>query len=267
MLKHLMTVAICAVGVVAAAPATAQTDTIVNIYFERGADQLNRAARETLDALVARSGKSADPVLVSGHTSRFGDDASNVGLSQRRANAVRDYLVSRGIATERLTTMAYGESSPARETADGVSEPLNERVEVRVGFQPPAIAAAEVLTLSAGFQPDPVTVQVTAGGLIDSNSLSPDCYGGHIPLQAHVILSYQPGDYPLIIRADSDEDATLTVVAPDGGLHCNDDGPSGLDPLVRFDFPLAGVYQIHVGSFSQDNRFSASLAITEIDGN
>lgn len=262
MLRPLIAAAVC---VIAASPAVAQSGMTAMIYFERGRDQVTLAGRETLDALVAQMGKSNEPILLSGHTSRFGEADENVGLSQRRANAVRAYLLERGVPAARITTAAYGEARPARATADGVSEPLNERVEVSVGAQPPAITAADVLTLSAGFQPDPVTIPVTAGGLISSNSLDPDCYGGHIPLQAHVVLRYEPGDYPLIVRADADEDATLTIVAPDGGLHCNDDGPSGFDPEIRFDFPLAGLYQIHVGSFSEGERFPATVSITEVD--
>ncbi|KPF78876.1 hypothetical protein IP78_10185 [Brevundimonas sp. AAP58] len=262
MLRSLIAAAVC---VIAASPAIAQSEMTANIYFERGRDQLLSSARQTLDALVAQMGKSDEPILLSGHTSRFGEESDNVGLSQRRANAVRDYLVGRGVPAARITTAAYGETRPARPTADGVTEPLNERVEVRVGAQPPAITAADVLTLSAGFQPDPVTIPVTAGGLIAFNGLDTDCYGGHIPLQAQVVLRYEPGDYPLIVRANADQDATLTIVAPDGGLHCNDDGPSGFDPEVRFDFPLAGLYQIHVGTFSEGERFPATVSITEVD--
>lgn len=262
MLRPIIAAAVC---IAAASPALSQSETVANIYFERGSDRLTQAARETLDALAARTGKASEPVLVSGHTSLFGDAATNIGLSQRRANAVRDHLMARGVAGSRITTAAYGETSPAYETADGISEPMNDRVEVRVGVQPPAITAADVLNLSAGFDPDPVTVQATAGGPIPANTLAPDCAGGHISLQAHIVLRYEPGDYPLIIRADADEDATLTVVAPDGGLHCNDDGPSGLDPEVRFDFPLAGLYQIHVGAWSDGARFPATVSITEID--
>lgn len=264
MLKPLIAAVVC---VAAASPALSQSETVANIYFERGRDQLTDAARESLNALVGQTGKSTLPILLSGHTSRFGDQQDNLGLSQRRANVVREYLVSRGISGERITTAAYGETSPAVETIDGRSEPLNERVEMRIGVQPPAITALDVLTLAAGFQPDPVTIPVTAGGLIPVNTLDVDCYGGHIPLQAQVTLRYEPGDFPLIIRAEADEDATLTVVAPDGAMHCNDDGPSGFDPEVRFDFPLGGLYQIHVGAFSEGGRFPATLSISEIGGN
>jgi outer membrane protein OmpA-like peptidoglycan-associated protein len=56
-----------------------------------------------------------------------------VGLSQRRADSVRSYLAGRGIPDGSIATEAFGESRPLVETADGVREPQNRRVEITFG--------------------------------------------------------------------------------------------------------------------------------------
>jgi len=69
-------------------------------------------------------------VEVAGHTDSIGTDAYNQGLSERRANAVRDYLASKGVKASRLTARGYGESRPvaSNDTEEGRAE--NRRVEL-----------------------------------------------------------------------------------------------------------------------------------------
>lgn len=71
-------------------------------------------------------------VVVEGHTDSAGTDAYNLKLSRRRADAVKDYLVKRGIPASRLTAEGFGESRPvaSNDTADGRAQ--NRRVELRV---------------------------------------------------------------------------------------------------------------------------------------
>ncbi|OTJ68810.1 OmpA family protein, partial [Pseudomonas aeruginosa] len=57
----------------------------------------------------------------------------NVGLSQRRADSVRSYLSGRGIPDGVISSEAFGESRPRVETADGVRELQNRRVEITYG--------------------------------------------------------------------------------------------------------------------------------------
>ena len=72
-------------------------------------------------------------VVLAGHADRSGSDQYNVGLSQRRAENVRQYLAGRGIPEGVMRTEAFGESRPLVETADGVREPQNRRVEITYG--------------------------------------------------------------------------------------------------------------------------------------
>ena len=51
-------------------------------------------------------------VLVTGHTDRIGSQAYNQKLSERRANAVRDYLVSKGVARDKIETLGMGKTQP-----------------------------------------------------------------------------------------------------------------------------------------------------------
>jgi len=71
-------------------------------------------------------------VSVAGHTDSVGTDAYNQSLSERRAAAVKDYLVSQGVDASRLSTSGYGESNPiaSNDTADGRA--LNRRVELNL---------------------------------------------------------------------------------------------------------------------------------------
>jgi outer membrane protein OmpA-like peptidoglycan-associated protein len=77
-------------------------------------------------------------VTVEGHTDAIGSDAYNQRLSERRANAVRSYLVSRGVAADRLDAVGYGESRPVapNKTPNGKDDPegraMNRRAELKV---------------------------------------------------------------------------------------------------------------------------------------
>ena len=74
-------------------------------------------------------------VEIAGHTDSTGSAEYNENLSDRRANAVREYLIEQGISAERLSAQGYGEVVPvaSNETASGRA--MNRRVEFRVSEQ------------------------------------------------------------------------------------------------------------------------------------
>lgn len=117
------------------------------------------------------------------------------------------------------------------------------------------------VSLNTGFEPDPHSVTVTAGGAFDASTLGSDCTG-HIAQRADYTLRYRSGSLPLIVSVTSDADTTLAVRAPNGTWYCNDDG-QGLNPVVRIEHPASGRYQIWVGTFGTDNA-PAVLNISEI---
>lgn len=97
----------------------------------------------SLDALAARLAASPVPVRalhVIGHSDRIGNDRANQALSTRRAEAVRDYLLARGVSAGLVTAIGRGSVEPvvdcAGERGDALVDCLapNRRVEVRVGY-------------------------------------------------------------------------------------------------------------------------------------
>jgi outer membrane protein OmpA-like peptidoglycan-associated protein len=92
-----------------------------------------------LAMLEADPGMSID---IEGHTDWVGSDAYNQGLSQRRAQAAVNWLVSRGIARERISAVGRGESEPVATNATAAGRQLNRRVEVRRRDPIPPLASA-----------------------------------------------------------------------------------------------------------------------------
>jgi outer membrane protein OmpA-like peptidoglycan-associated protein len=100
------------------------------ILFEFSKSDLSAAARANLDKLVQVLNKYPNTnIEVQGHTDSRGTDEYNMGLSERRANTVADYLKSKGIANNRITTKGFGESAPGytNDTPEGMAQ--NRRVE------------------------------------------------------------------------------------------------------------------------------------------
>ncbi|MGE4055998.1 MAG: hypothetical protein AB7F99_14475 [Vicinamibacterales bacterium] len=120
------------------------------------------------------------------------------------------------------------------------------------------------IRLNGGFEPDPRLVSLTAGGGdLEAADIDSSCVGS-IYAAPDYEVTYSPAGYPLFFKAESDGDATLIVLDPDGNWICDDDSGGDLNPLVRFDSPLSGEYDVWVGSLSSDTM-SATLRITEID--
>jgi OmpA-OmpF porin, OOP family len=64
------------------------------------------------------AGVSLEVIIAVGYTDRIGSDAYNLKLSQRRAQAVKDYLVTKGIEPNRVYTEGKGEANPVKQCAD-----------------------------------------------------------------------------------------------------------------------------------------------------
>jgi outer membrane protein OmpA-like peptidoglycan-associated protein len=70
----------------------------------------------------------AATALIEGHTDSLGTDAYNLGLSERRAKSVYDYLVSRGVSPGRLQSLGKGESQPIADNSTEAGRQQNRRV-------------------------------------------------------------------------------------------------------------------------------------------
>lgn len=103
------------------------------LYFVTGTDELTEDSRGALERMLEELRRRPAPdILVIGHTDRVGSDADNDRLSLMRAERVRASLVEQGIAAERIQASGRGEREPLVQTADGVDEPKNRRVEINV---------------------------------------------------------------------------------------------------------------------------------------
>ena len=74
-------------------------------------------------------------MTVEGHTCNIGTAEYNLALGDRRANSVRDYLVSRGISADRLQTVSYGEERPKYDNSREETRRLNRRAAMVVRLQ------------------------------------------------------------------------------------------------------------------------------------
>ena len=82
------------------------------------------------DAMSKMSGVDLEMVIATGHTDSVGTDAYNQRLSERRAAAVKDYLVSKGIAASKITTIGKGESQPVATNKTAEGRQKNRRVDI-----------------------------------------------------------------------------------------------------------------------------------------
>jgi outer membrane protein OmpA-like peptidoglycan-associated protein len=101
------------------------------VFFDFDRSTITATAATTIKqaAADAKAGQKTR-IGVTGHADRSGADAYNMALSLRRANAVKDQLVREGIPASGITVVGRGESQPLVQTADGVREPQNRRVEI-----------------------------------------------------------------------------------------------------------------------------------------
>lgn len=104
------------------------------IEFELGSATLTRKGRDILDEMAPILQKLTNKsVAVVGHTDNAGSRASNLALSQSRAEAVKGYLVGKGIDPMSLTTSGVGPDQPVASNANDEGRSRNRRIEFRVG--------------------------------------------------------------------------------------------------------------------------------------
>ncbi|MFP5381950.1 MAG: OmpA family protein [Gammaproteobacteria bacterium] len=108
-----------------------RTLTLEGVNFDNDSAKLRSDAIAILDAAAATLKEWGEvKVEVAGHTDSVNSDAYNQDLSQRRADAVRAYLVDKGIAAERLTAKGYGEANPVADNDSAEGRARNRRVEL-----------------------------------------------------------------------------------------------------------------------------------------
>ena len=105
--------------------------TLPGLFFDSGRFALKAGARNTLSKIADQlRGNDALRIAIEGHTDSVGADAMNQSLSEKRAAAVRDYLVSRGIPAARMTVTGLGETAPIATNDTPAGRQQNRRVEL-----------------------------------------------------------------------------------------------------------------------------------------
>ncbi|PXA85931.1 flagellar motor protein MotB, partial [Nostoc sp. 3335mG] len=104
------------------------------VFFDWNKSDITPEAASILDnAAAAYTQTGSASVMLAGYTDTSGTPKYNMGLSQRRADAVKSYLAGKGVPDTAMQTQAFGETHLLVQTADGVREPQNRRVEITFG--------------------------------------------------------------------------------------------------------------------------------------
>jgi outer membrane protein OmpA-like peptidoglycan-associated protein len=110
--------------------------TFEDVYFDFDRSSLRPEALRLLDDAVAKLQANPDKnIVIEGHTCSIGTNEYNLALGSRRASSVRDYLLSRGVAVNRMETRSYGEERPKYDNAREETRRLNRRAALVVRVQ------------------------------------------------------------------------------------------------------------------------------------
>ena len=116
-----------------AKPTSEKVTFAADAFFDFDKAVLKPEAKAKMDDLVGKtSGVALEVVIAVGHTDSTGDAGYNQNLPPRRANAVKDYLVSKGIEKNRVYTEGKGENQPIADNKTREGRAKNRRVEIEV---------------------------------------------------------------------------------------------------------------------------------------
>ncbi len=104
-----------------------------SILFDINSARLRPGAKNVLDKIAGVIVRyPEDRLIVTGHTDNTGSEKYNQELSERRAKAVRNYLVLRGVSPDRITAIGFGETMPVASNAMPEGRQQNRRVEIEI---------------------------------------------------------------------------------------------------------------------------------------
>ena len=109
------------------------TDVFDNLNFEFGKADIKKESLPYLDKLADTMIKSKGWTLdIQGHTDDKGSDDFNMKLSQGRADAVKNYLITKGVMLDSITSKGFGESKPLVPNDSDLNRDKNRRVEFKI---------------------------------------------------------------------------------------------------------------------------------------
>ena len=107
--------------------------TLDNVFFDSGKATLRAESNKELNELAEyMTLKKTLVIEIAGHTDNVGQPEANQKLSEDRANAVKTYLVKKGITAERVMAKGYGDTQPVADNGTAVGKQKNRRTEVRI---------------------------------------------------------------------------------------------------------------------------------------
>ena len=105
--------------------------TLGDLTFDEGKSSLQPSAMTAIDRLAQLMAVYSErSVRIEGHTDSSGDDAANQALSERRAVAVRDALIARGVDAARIEAVGYGETRPIADNGTPGGRQKNRRIDI-----------------------------------------------------------------------------------------------------------------------------------------
>lgn len=102
------------------------------IEFDKSSATIRPANAQLIDGIVRIAATCPGVLRIEGHTDNAGSPEMNADLSRRRASAVRDALIQRGIEPDRISADGYGAARPIADNGDEAGRARNRRIEVRV---------------------------------------------------------------------------------------------------------------------------------------
>ena len=118
---------------VVVAPTSEKVSFAADAFFDFDKATLKPEGKSKLDELAAQlGGINLEVIIAVGHTDSVGTDAYNQKLSVRRADAVKAYLVSKGVESNRVYTEGKGEKQPVADNKTAEGRAKNRRVEIEV---------------------------------------------------------------------------------------------------------------------------------------
>lgn len=115
------------------APVSEKVTFAADAFFDFDKSVLKPEGKAKLDDLVSKlQGMNLEVIIAVGHTDAIGSDAYNQKLSVRRAEAVKAYLVSKGIESNRVYTEGKGKKQPVADNKTAAGRAKNRRVEIEV---------------------------------------------------------------------------------------------------------------------------------------
>lgn len=109
---------------------------MAGIQFETGKDVIKKSSYGILENVVSVLKENPDwNTEVQGHTDNVGNYEANKSLSEKRANAVKNYLINKGVSAGKLSSSGYGSDKPIADNKTAAGRTLNRRVEFKVTYE------------------------------------------------------------------------------------------------------------------------------------